>query len=148
LDAYLSDLILEIVPAHARTSDKIKAGLREIVKSDPSLALRVALAPSDRDRQDEFRTALSEWLETKSFQGPAKVSNALGYVGCGLGWPDFDKVTGAATASELGRITKERHAIVHQGKLPYVKRMMVEETISLIAAVGKLIDTEVCALYS
>lgn len=147
LDAYLSDLILEIVPAYAPKSEKLTTALRWIAKSDPSLALRVTLAPSDHDRQQEFRDALSEWLEDKSFQGPEKVSNALSYVGCTLTWPDFDKVTGRSTASELGRITGERHAIVHRGELPYVRRTLAGETIDLIAAMVKLIDGEVCTLY-
>jgi len=147
LDAYLSDLILEIVPAYTPRSDKLAAALKGIAKSDPGLALRVALAPSDHDRQDEFRSALSEWLEDKSFQGPEKVSNALSYMGCDLTWSDFDDVIGNNTAKELARITEERHDIVHRGKLPYVKRDMAGNTITLIAAMAKLIDEKVCALY-
>jgi RiboL-PSP-HEPN len=147
LDAYLHDLILEIVPAYAPKSEKLTTALRGIAKSDPSLSLRVALASSDQDRQQQFRDALSEWLEDKSFQGPEKVSNALSYVGCTLTWPEFDKVTGKSTASELERITGERHAIVHRGEFPYVRRLMAGETIDLIAAMVKLIDDEVCKLY-
>jgi len=147
LDAYLHDLILEIVPAYAPRSEKLTTALRGIAKSDPSLSLRVALAPSDQDRQQHFRDALSEWLEDKSFQGPEKVSNALSYVGCTLTWSDFDKVTRKSTASELGRITGERHAIVHRGELPYVRRPPAGETVDLVAEIVKLIDREVCTLY-
>jgi len=147
LDAYLHDLILEIVPTYAPRSEKLTTALRGIAKSDPSLSLRLALAPSDRDRQQQFRDALSEWLEDKSFQGPEKVSNALSYVGCTLTWPDFDKKTMKSTASELDRITTERHAIVHRGELPYVRRPSAGETINLVDEIAKLIDREVCTLY-
>ncbi len=147
LDAYLSDLILQIVPAYAPKSAMLTTALKGIAKSDPGLALRVAIRPADRDRQEEFRAALSEWLEDKSFQGPEKVQAALGYVGCDLTWPEFDEAAGTSAAKELQRITDERHAIVHRGERPYIKRDLAEETITLIAAMAKLIDKRVCSLY-
>jgi hypothetical protein len=147
LDAYLHDLILEIVPTFAPKSPHLTVGLREISKSDPGLALRVALAASGQDRREEFRTALSEWLENKSFQGAEKVSNALGYVGCPLTWPDFDKATGTSAATELTRITKQRHDIVHRGQQPYVRRDLAEETLNFIATVAEVVDQSICEQY-
>jgi hypothetical protein len=44
LDAYLSDLILEIIPAHGPKSPQLSDALREIARADPGLSLRVALA--------------------------------------------------------------------------------------------------------
>lgn len=147
LDAYLSDLILEIVPAYTPNSQSLKTALKEIAKSDPGLALRVTLCPSDRDRRAEFQTALSDWLESKSFQGAEKVMNALSYLGCALTWPEFDIATQKSAAKELERITEERHDIVHRGRQPYVRRKPAEETIDLIAAMAGLINKKVTELY-
>jgi hypothetical protein len=55
LDAYLSDLILEIVPKYGPQSSQLTEGLKAIARSDPGLSLRVALAKSDIDRQTEFK---------------------------------------------------------------------------------------------
>lgn len=147
LDAYLSDLILQIVPGYAPKSPSLTAALKGIARTDPSLALRVAIAPNGRDREEEFRAALAEWLADKSFQGAEKVSNAISYLGCDLTWPDFDQATGRSAAKELQRITDDRHAIVHNGQKPYVKRGLVEETLTLISTMAQLIDQRVCNLY-
>jgi hypothetical protein len=147
LDAYLSDLILEIVPAYAPKSPSLTAALRGIAKSDPGLALRMAITPDGRDREEEFRTALDEWLADKSFQGPAKVANAIDYLGCDLTWPDFDTATRTSAAKELQRVTDERHAIVHSGQKPYVRRQLAEETLTLISDMAETIDTRICGLY-
>lgn len=144
LDAYLHDLILEIVPTFGSTSPHLTSGLREIAKSDPGLALRMSLSRSDQDRQQQFRTALSEWLETKSFQGAQNVSNALGYLSCPLTWNDFDKATGIRAADELNRFTQQRHDIVHRGKRPNVLRAPAEQTLNLITTIAKTIDQSIC----
>ena|SRR5215203_3028731 len=146
-DAYLSDLVLEIVPEHAPKSPHLSEALRAIAKNDPGLSLRVALAGNERARKDEFRAALGDWLATKSFHGPGKVDMALGYVGCTIRWEEFDQETGKDAAKELSRITEERHAIVHTGQRPYTRRKLAEQSHELIAAMAKLIDREVCGLY-
>jgi hypothetical protein len=115
LDAYLSDLILEVVPRYVPKSKYLRDALREIAKADPGLALRVVLAGSKQASQAEFRTAMAEWLATKSFQGPEKVAMALNYVGCSILWKDFDEATGLSTLDKLSQATNERHAIVHNG---------------------------------
>jgi hypothetical protein len=147
LDAYLSDLILEIVPKYAPRSSQLSDALKAIAKSDPGLSLRVALAGSAADRQAEFRAALDDWLATKSFHGPAKVAAALEYVACPITWDDFDNETGVSTADELARVTDERHEIVHRGKKPYIRRHLAEDANNLIAAIAGRIDREVANLY-
>jgi hypothetical protein len=147
LDAYLSELVLEIVPEHGPKSKQLTEGLKAIARSDPSLSLRVALAGTEADRKAEFRSALDEWLATKSFQGPEKVMAALSYVACALEWHVFDAATDVDTAAQLHKITKDRHEIVHNGKKPYIKRKMAGDTNDLIAKIERLIDDEVCTLY-
>lgn len=69
------------------------------------------------------------------------------YVACPITWDELDDVTDVATAKELTRVTDERHAIVHQGKKPYIKRDLAEEANNLIASIAKHIDREVATLY-
>lgn len=147
LDAYLSDLILEIVPKYGPKSSQLTDALKAIARTDPGLSLRVALAPSQADRQQEFKAALDEWLATKSFHGPAKVTAAMEYVACPITWPDFDQATGTSAAKELTRVTDERHEIVHRGKKPYIRRDLAEKANNLIAAIAEHIDGEVTKLY-
>lgn len=147
LDAYLSDLIMEIVPKYAPRSSQLSDALKAIAKSDPGLSLRVALAQSDADRREEFRTALDDWLATKSFHGPSKVAQALEYVSCPITWEDFDEATGTSTMGELARMTDERHEIVHRGRKPYIRRNLAEEANNLIGAIADRIDREVANLY-
>ena len=147
LDAYLSDVILEVVPAHGPKSSHIQDALKAIAKNDPGLSLRVALASSPGESREEFRAALAEWLSTKSFHGPEKVTQALGYLNCSISWSDLDKATGEQAAKELTKVTEDRHAIVHEGKKPYIRRNLAEQANTLVADLVRHIDGEVCKLY-
>jgi hypothetical protein len=147
LDAYLSDLILEVVPEHGPKSAQMADALKAIARADPGLSLRVALAASQSDSRDEFRAALAEWLASKSFHGPEKVIQALGYLSCHVAWSDLDSATGRDAAKELTKITNDRHAIVHEGKKPYIKRGLAEQANALVASLARYIDGEVCELY-
>ncbi|WP_139246034.1 hypothetical protein [Geodermatophilus amargosae] len=148
LDAYLSDLIIEVVPGRSLASQPFREALKAIAKSDPGLALRVSLAGSPEASQDEFRVALTEWLDTKSWHGPTGVASALGFLACPVPWRDFDTVTGLDTAKELDRITTDRHDIVHRGGTPYIKRALAEESVTLVEGIARHVDKEVVAQFS
>jgi hypothetical protein len=148
LDAYLSDLILEVVPEYGPKSAHMSEALKAIARADPGLSLRVALAASTSESRDEFRTALADWLASKSFHGPEKVIQALGYLNCHVAWSDLDRATGRDAAKELTKITDARHAIVHEGKKPYIKRDLAEQANGLVASLAHHIDSEVCTLYA
>lgn len=147
LDAYLSDLVLEVVPEYAPQSKQLSEALKAIAKNDPGLALRVSLISNAEQRKAEFRAALGEWLETKSFHGPEKVQAALSYVGCSITWHEFDKATEVETARELDQVTEERHSIVHRGKRPYVTRDRTEGTHNLLSSIADLVDKQVLELH-
>jgi hypothetical protein len=147
LDAYLGDLILEIVPKYAPQSSQLSEALKAIAKADPGLSLRVALAGSAADSRKEFREALDEWLSTKSFHGPSGVSAALGYVACPITWDDFDTAAGEDSAKRLDKITKERHQIIHRGKRPYIVRNSAGDANELVAGIAGCVDEALCKLY-
>lgn len=149
LDAYLSDLILEIVPKHAPHNKRVQEALTAIAKSDPGLALRMTLIDDGPARREEFSRALDAWLESKSFHGPEKVMAALEFVGCSdLKWPQFDVATGVKTADALDKATAERHGIVHRGEKPNVKQDEVKAKLDLVETIAKVVDAAVLKAYS
>jgi len=147
LDAFLLELVLEIVPRFGGDQHALGEALRAIAKDDPGLALRLALSPDGASKEDEFRKALGDWLDRKSFQGVARVSNALTYVGLSLTIADFDSHTGKNTAERLEYYTQLRHNIVHRGQRPNVVRNNARECVDLIACMGAVINTNAVAFY-
>lgn len=121
----------------------MESAFKQIAKDDPGLALRVALTESSDAAKVEFRNALEGWLESKSFQGFAKLANALSYLGCQWKEQDFDAETGMGTATELNRITKERNNIVHNGAKPYVKLNSAENMVAFIEKIATIVDLKV-----
>jgi hypothetical protein len=148
LDAFLHELVLEVVPKFGGNRQALADALRAIAKDDPGLSLRLALAPDGSSKEDEFRAALDDWLEKKSFQGVARVSNALTYVGVNLTIGDFDQHTGVNTAERLEHYTKMRHNIVHRGAKPALVRNNAQECVDVISKMGTAINSEAIGFYS
>lgn len=147
LDAFLHDLVLEIVPQFGGNPSAVRDALRVIGKDDPGLALRMQLSPDGASRTEEFRQALSDWLDTKSFQGPQKVTTALSYVGCPLTWNDLEAAAGTQAAARLDHFTTMRHDIVHRGRKPLIVRQNADECIKLVAAIAAAINSDVVSNY-
>ncbi len=147
LDAFLHDLVLEIVPRYGPKSRDLADGLRAIAKEDPGLALRVALAPTVNAGREEFRLALDDWMSAKSFQGPAKLTTALSYTGCAIDWPAFDKQTGLNTAERLAHYTEMRHQIVHRGESPPIVRANAAQCVNLVHVVATLVNAAAVKHY-
>lgn len=148
LDALLHELVLEVVPKFGGNRQALGDALRAIAKDDPGLSLRLALAPDGSSKEVEFRAALDDWLEKKSFQGVARVANALTYVGVALTIGDFDQHTGVNTAERLEHYTELRHQMVHRGAKPSVVRNHAQECVDLIASMAGAINTEAVLLYT
>ena len=72
LDAFLHELVLELVSRFGLASPGMEEPLRAIAEDDASLALRVALVDG-ASKEAAFRQALDTWLERKSFQGAGRV---------------------------------------------------------------------------
>jgi hypothetical protein len=147
LDAFLHDLILEIVPSFGQKSADLKGALKDIARDDPSLALKMSLAPTPTAARAEFRTALDDWLSTKSFQGRHAVVRAASFVGLKLDWNDLNRLTRVDTATELDRFTRMRHGIVHRGQKPSVRRSEAEACVMLVTSVAGFINDEVVRHY-
>jgi hypothetical protein len=146
LDAFLHDLVLEIVPAFGPDSPELSTSMREIAKQDPSLALRVALRPEAA--REEFRVALDDWLSAKSFQGPEAVVRTAAYVGVTWSWHNLDQSLGANTASELARFTEMRHQMIHRGRKPNVSRGRAVWCLDLVGAIAVTLNADAVTHYN
>lgn len=135
LDNYCHDVVLERVLDQGVNSPDLQDALRGIAKEDPALALRVAMSPTAEERAEQFRAALSGWLSTKSFQGPAAVIRALGYVGLAVNAAHLGQTIGTTWSEELTRWTDMRHQLVHRAAKPYIKRVDAGQCYDLISEV-------------
>ena len=142
LDNFITELILELVPKFGGGGEAMKQPLTEIAKADPSLSLRVALA-GPGGAEDEFRAALSNWLETKSFQGVEKIIAALRYVSVTMDESTLPR----DWKKSLNDFTERRHQIVHRGNTTVVKREKAQECTDLVEAIGKAINKVAVKLY-
>lgn len=148
LEAFLHELVLEVVPTFGGNTKALADALRAIAKEDPALSLRLALAPDGSSKQEEFRLALDDWLEKKSFHGVRMVANAMTYVGFNLLITDFDQHTLVNTAERLEHYTQMRHNIVHRGARPAVVRNNAQECVDVIAAIVFAINAKAIELYN
>jgi hypothetical protein len=144
LDAYLHDLILEIVPAHAPHSPSLADILKAIAKEDPKLVLRIVHTDDKFARQREFRKALDDALSERSFLGSAGVKRALDLIDCRIDWPEFDEAAGSNIQRELSLLAQQRNNIVHRGWRTTTTRDEMGAAIALLETVGMLIDDRVC----
>lgn len=140
LDAYLHDLLLEVVPLDGGDRSNMASTLQAIAKDDPSLALRISLAPTASDRREEFREALEAQLDKKTYHGVKRVKEAMNLIGCKINYPlAFPQGWEAA----LERHTDNRHKVVHRGIPPAVnRRKEASEPYELVKVIVSVIDAE------
>lgn len=145
LDAYLHDLVIEIVPKHGASST-LREGLKSIAKTDPGLALRVALAKTSAEAVDTFGEALGQWLDNTSFHGSEAVVRALRYLDIAVDQfqdlSDFDDA-----ADWLNEGTEHRHKMVHRGGSPTISKSYAQDFVDIVEDIGKHVDTLVVAKY-
>jgi hypothetical protein len=143
LDNFVTELILELVPKFGGSSEAMRQPLTEIAKAEPSLALRVAMAATKDNGEQEFKTALGNWLETKTFHGVKKVMGALTYIGVAMD----ESTVPTDWKKSLDDYTDWRHAIVHRGDTSTVKLEQAQECTDLIEEIGKSINRAAVKLY-
>jgi HEPN superfamily RiboL-PSP-like protein len=135
LDAFIHDLVLEIVPHFPIASDELDSALRELAKSDPSLALKVALSrPGEADAV--FAQALGDYLDTQTFQSVNAINRAVRYIGRDLNW---DKLP-VGTAGQLQNYIQLRNGVVHRRAATEVTDSEAANCISVVRQVARAIN--------
>ncbi|GAA4361929.1 hypothetical protein [Angustibacter luteus] len=143
LDNFMHELILELVSKFGGDKAQMREPLRSIARDDPGLSLRVALARDETSREQEFRSALEGWLESKSFHGVEKVKSAASMAGL-----RFPTGLPAGWEGTLTAFTEDRHQIVHRGQAPAYTRAKATECVDLIALIGQRINAEAIKVYN
>ncbi|MGW5191741.1 hypothetical protein ACWEOO_21035 [Kribbella sp. NPDC004138] len=143
LDNFIHELILELVPEFGGSKDAMRAPLVAIAKADSGLALRVALATTPAEAQEEFRNALDVWLETQTFHGVTRILNGTSYVGITL---DESKLP-ADWRKMLDVYTALRHKIVHRGDTSVIKRDGANACLDLVEKIAGTINGEAVKYY-
>ncbi len=146
LDAYLHDVVLEIVPRFGPEGKSLQEGLKQIAKEDPGLALRVALAATSEDAKDVFRGALSAWLDEKSFQGPEAVVRVLGYLGLETKG-GVDALVEEGASARLQSLTEQRHNVVHRATSDRITRDDATNAVDLVESVASAVNALVKSKY-
>lgn len=146
LDAYLHDLVLEVVGTFVPHSDELDQAIR---KMDPhNLVQNMARAASHVQVQERFRRRLDEHFDDASFMDIRGLQRAMTLVGCPLSMPELAAKMGRQeTAQDLGRYTDQRHRIVHRGEDVAVTKEKAEDCADLVWNIVGNVDDEVASKY-
>jgi len=147
LDAFLHDLVLELVPRFGGDGPRFKAMTKEMARQDPGLAIRMQYHPDSHEVA--FREALSEWLNSQSFHGTLKVIQTGELLGFDVDFPRAGRNAGVSRPeAALDRFTERRHAIVHRGVKPSgLRRRMAVDCLNLVWMIGGVINDESVKAY-
>ncbi len=147
LDAFLHDLVLELVPRFGGDGPRFKAMAREIAKQDPGLAIRMQY--HDESPEAAFQEALSEWLNSQTFHGTQRVKQTGELLGFEVDFKTAGQDSGVQKPeAALDRFTKHRHAIVHRGVKPQgLRKDMAADCLNLVWAIGGVINDEAVKAY-
>lgn len=146
LDAYLSELSAEVMVRQfqAELANKDARGaLERIQKEVPTLALEVAVLPTQEARIQRIKDAIGDYFNNSvSNHGQKAVSATLARIGCQQNqlWDHLLGLGYADPREYLDRWTDARHQIVHQGLRPRVRRTQAYYFIGFADALVARID--------
>lgn len=146
IDCYLAELSAEVLLrqlAAAPPTSAIRGVLERVGKEIPTLALEVALLPTQKDRLDRLRESIVSYFTNQTSNHGAKaVTETINRIGAKAA--DFWSALGSRgfkdVPNELDRWTNIRHQIVHQGARPKVRRPEARDFLVLAAAVVEEVD--------
>jgi hypothetical protein len=146
LDAYLHDLVLEIVAREVPPSDDLDAVLKGIAPHD--LVQRMARADDLGAAREVLRDALDKHFDDKSFMDVSGLLRALRLVGCRMTTEELAAEAGEPElAAKLGRYTDIRHGIIHRGERVDVHKAKAWECAELVRSIVRVVDDAVTARY-
>ncbi len=146
LDAFLSELLIELLPRIA-TAAPDAAVFDRIAKDSPGLVLR-ALYLGSPDRDAALADAIEAHFQAKVMHGSKSVMQVSDWCVLGLRGDDFNSTQSPQTFQNLDNWTNSRHRIVHRGELVRLTRSKTGELIEVVESVGKVLnDRAIDVLY-
>ena len=146
IDAYISQVSAEVLVAQlqqpASGADQ-RETLKRVQAEVPTLALEIALLPSESQRLERIESAILDYFQNSTSSLGSKAVNAavlrMGRKPSEVWTPLSEQFTNPA--DELDRWTEVRHQIVHRGMKPRVWRPHAEKFIDLAIALVTLVDS-------
>lgn len=154
LDAYLSDVAVEVLVAQLRVSqprsDEARSLLRRVLKEVDTLPLELALLSDQDDREAVVADALRDHLTNKvSNHGARGVVSTVERMGAKFDWarlenkiPAWLALSGdpASPAGLLDAWTVRRHALVHQGRALRIKSPRARALVTFVESIAEEVD--------
>jgi hypothetical protein len=145
LDAYLSEVSGEVMVARLQATGASKEDLKVLAlvqKDIPGISLEVALLGTQAQRLKRLQEAIIKHFRDNAVQfGSKGVAATCGRIGCSTEalWAalegDFPK-----PAEMLDKWTELRHAMIHRGSSPAVRRLEATEFCELVKALVRRLD--------
>jgi len=147
LDAFLSELLIELLPRIAAASPDA-AVFDRIAKDNPGLILR-ALYLGSPERDAALAEAIEAHFQAKTMHGAKAVRQVSDWCALDLADKAFNSAKTPSALPDLDDWTDKRHRIVHRGELVKLTRTNAGGLIELVEAVGKTLnDRAIKALYA
>lgn len=148
LDAYLSEVSAETLVKQfeiGHESGNLRDVLRRLQSQVPSLSLEVALIPDHAARLTRVRRSIVEHFYSESSHHGAKaINDTLKRLEGSQQkvWAELETRGWNKPARDLDYWTQVRHAIIHRGETPRVRRDKADTCVSLVRDIIDAVDTE------
>jgi hypothetical protein len=143
LDAFLSELLIELLPGLARVSPEA-AVFDRIARENPGLVLRAMYLGGIDEALAE---AIEAHFQAKTMHGAKAVRQVSDW--CVLGHNDaaYNTAKFKTALQSLDDWTDKRHRIVHTGELVKMKRTDASDVIALVESIGRTLNDKAVGVY-
>ena len=146
LDAYLHDLVLEVVGEFVPQSPTLANALKDM--QPQNLVQTMARAATIEDARDSFRKTLDEHFDDKSFMDVSGLLRACNLVGCNTTVAQLAIDTNRPDlGTELGTYTNVRHRMLHRGENPKVLKDNAKKCAAMVRDIVNAVEAKVIAKH-
>jgi len=145
LDAFLSDLVVELLPKLADLDPAAKV-FDAVAKESPGLVLR-AFYIGGSAAKTNIGALVEAHFEGRVMHGAKAVRQVIDWCSLGLSNNDFDTPQFPNALASLDEWTELRHRIVHRGELPRMRRADAADVILLVRSIGETLNKRALRAY-
>ena len=145
LDAFLSDLVVELLPKLADLDPPAKV-FDAVAKESPWTVLR-AFYIGGSAAKTNIGGLVEAHFEGGVMHGGRAVRLVIDWCSLGLSNSDFDNTDFPTALATLDEWTNLRRRIVHRGELPRMKRADAAEVIDLVRSIGETLNQRAIKVY-
>jgi hypothetical protein len=138
LDAFLSELVVELMPKLAVTG-KAHTIFDRLMKDNAGLVLQAVYTGRD-DLDAALSSAVESQFQSSVMHGSKAVRQVYDWCVLELGHGDFDTDRFPQAMKLLDEWTDKRHRIVHRGELVRMRRQDATDVLDLVESIGKTLN--------